>query len=38
MTIQYKTQKIITATIELKTGLHIGGSKDTIEIGGIEKK
>lgn len=26
----------ITATIELLTGLHIGGSKDSVEIGGID--
>ena len=31
-------KKIITITgqIVLKTGLHIGGSKDDIEIGGID--
>lgn len=28
--------KEITATIEIKTGLHIGGSKDEIKIGGID--
>ena len=26
----------ITTTIELMTGLHIGGSKENVEIGGID--
>jgi CRISPR-associated protein Csm3 len=31
-----KNIKEITAVIEVKTGLHIGGSKDEIKIGGID--
>jgi len=36
MTLQLKNTHRITATLLLKSGLHIGAGKDTIEIGGLD--
>lgn len=36
MTLQLKNTHQITATLRLKSGLHIGAGKDTIEIGGLD--